>query len=238
MSKFCKNCGKEVKENEECVCKTEKVDTVNIDYVKEVKEIVIGMVKEPKKTIKNTVKVEFFNIAVVVILLAGLTGGILTNYASSLILGIISELTYGLAGTFLDTSFQFDVMIKSTLYTVVGLGALAGTVHILAEQVCKIKSDFKKIVSSLTGYAAISILYSVIAVIGIELGFNATIVFGIMACLGLLSIIYLYLGIEEAIQEAGEKVPYVFIAAILAYMLVVFKILPEILPLVDTASMF
>lgn len=114
--KFCKYCGKELKENEVCSCQSEKVSTTEGNLIQKLWNVVVNLVKKPATTVENYIKESNDAMSYIFIGLATI------SFALIFVLGIQKAIdTMGMFSSYIKVDYfkvfvAFAAMILSLLF--------------------------------------------------------------------------------------------------------------------------
>ena len=245
MAKFCTKCGKELKDGK-CDCstkeeskKTEEVKTTQAEGVfDDLKDILIGIFKEPATTIKKFSNDKNFIISLIFLGACALFSGIFVYCLydafikflaslSTLASGFGSILGLGsLGGTSSLYSISFGtVFFRIFFYVAIYLVTYAGMMTLMSKVIFKQNTDFKKILTTTglsSGFMICGlVLASIFAYVKIGLGL-AIFVIAIV-----LSLVNLVITAKEALEIDKDKILYTVAPSILVGLLVMFYILPK-----------
>lgn len=261
MAKFCTKCGKELKDGKTCECeKEEKKETKkeNKDKIKEenktettkqaqttssvvfddLKDILIGIFKEPSTTVKKYSNDKNFIISLIFLGACALFSGIFVYClydAFIKLLVALGTLAGGLGsllglGSFGSTSGLYNIsfvsiFFKIFFYVAFYLVTYAGMMTLMTNVIFKQNTNFKKILTVTglsSGFMICGLLLgSMFVYAKVGLGFTFFVV-GLVA-----SIVNLVETSKEALEIDKDKVLYSVSASILAGLLVIFYILPR-----------
>lgn len=245
MAKFCTKCGKELKDGK-CDCSTKeekkveevKTTTSTNGAFDDLKDILIGIFKEPSTTVKKFANDKNFIISLIFLGACALFSGVfmfclydalmkLLATLGTLAGGFGSLLGLGsLSGTSSLYSISFGtIFFKIFFYVAIYLVTYAGMMTLMSKVIFKQNTDFKKILTVTglsSGFMICSlILGSIFAYVKLGLGLVIFII-GIV-----LSLVNLVITAKETLEIDKDKILYTVAPSILVGLLVMFYILPK-----------
>ncbi|MBE6147747.1 MAG: YIP1 family protein [Firmicutes bacterium] len=241
MAKFCTKCGKKLEEVRVCDCLTDVKDAIisepnkrkDIDFQKYLDlffDVAKGIFMKPIDTIKKYATEENFDFGVIAIFLNSIIFGImfyfLVEESMSYVNGMMGLTSLGYGLIYGEISF-FKILVYAILFMAVFFFGIGIMIHFMNSIIFKGDSSIKRAIS-LVGVC--SVLTTVTSVVGLICLFVSIKLFGIVVGLaGVLYLCHLYHGVQIVFKVDENKQGYIFLATIVAVMILVSYVLPEIL---------
>lgn len=177
MAKFCSKCGKPLVEGVPCECEKENLENnskeKNIDIKNEIINIFKNMFTKPFDTIKQSIKVKNYKLALILIIINALVFGLVCYFTSDTVMINIAKTIneYFTAPMSFVTGNNYSINIETPfLKIVIGMGLasfISNIIMVLAEYLCigvvfKHKKDIKEF---LIIHANISVIDTILTII-------------------------------------------------------------------------
>ena len=230
-AKFCTNCGKKIKEkiDKETI---ESKSTNTIQLWTECIEIVKSFLVKPIDTLKENVKEEKFNSALVMILINAVTFALFTI----ILVGELSDSVMYLMGYSSLMPFgpsivveipYFKVFVMTCIIAILTIVLIIVGCYLISNKLFKSNTSIKKM-TTLFGFSSIIVtigllIASILALINIKLSFI------IIGAVSLLNCYYNYKGLEFACDADVNKLGYVLMPSVMITLGIVIYILPKVL---------
>ena len=235
MAKFCTKCGKELKEGQTCSCSNKKAETktetTKKGYFSDILPILKGTIFEPISTIKKYSTDNNIFIALILMGVCALFGGLAYALIAT---GTLGRIFGGLSHGELSTSIYsiavgptfIGSFFKTFIFIIIYYGVMLGMLLLMAKVVFKSKVSFLKVVIVL----GISSLYMACGLVlgTIFAGFLPGLTTRIFALVGIFAMVQLTAACESTFEITKDQVIYVLGPAFVAEFIVFFEIFSRI----------
>lgn len=224
MAKYCKDCGKELKDG---VCDCKKGVKTSNTYVSGLLDTFKGMFTKPVDTLKEFIDDKNFITGLISIGISILLSALLLCLAIKEIFGSIGMLGFGsLLGVSADISYV-KIFLTSVFVLALTYAAVAGIFYLLVDKIFKAKSSYQKMITLLGASSMIMIATLILTLLFIYISTQImTIIF--LAGTTLYSL-YLYKGLKFTAKIDENKLGYIMIITNTILYIVFTMIVPNII---------
>lgn len=228
MAKYCTNCGKPLKDGEDCTCKREvKIDgepSVLENYLKDLWTTVKGIFLRPIDTIKTFTKKEDTTLAIIILIIQSiLIGFVITVLVNESFAPRLFAYAYQLS----SVSLLYQVFFVSVFTALSMSFFFALMLGILSERVSNTKYNYKKMLSLLAIISIIIIVTLLVSLLLFYLSLKLALMVFIFGFL--FAFFHLIKGLAIVTKIEENKQGYVFVGGIFLTILFIIYILPIIL---------
>ena len=260
MAKFCKYCGAQLEDNQQCTCEASKAATApapaqapapvqNVaqaqtsadiqNYFKDVLNSFLSIIKTPFSGSVNFVKANKFYVSLGYIALYTLVSALTVMFAMIMLNSIISPLTsaFSLFSSSLTSMVAFPIFksFVASIILVAGFTFLVPAVQLVVFKIMKIEANYKSLLNCTATSCAIQIPLLVVAMLMLILAsvipFFATIGLLLISIGHIFGLIVSFLSLQGASDAGMDKLAIVFGISYAAHFIIMTIVLSLAMPL-------
>lgn len=216
-AKFCKNCGNKLVK--------EEVEVKNV--FNEFKELIINLFKKPNDTLKDNVKEESYQNAIVFLAMNILAFTLLLLIIMNIMHSSISSIFYYLGGSFDFGMYSyFRIFLLSIIFGVLNYVIFGGVYYLVSKYLFKSNIDIKSVISWLGINSIVTLLMYVILIITIFISAKISL---IILFIGVMLYMYNLYSSAKYIKNSNENyIGYGLVITMFITLLLMVYVLPQL----------